>query len=205
LVQKPPLKRSQFTDFIVSENTLDRCGFTKWVFCPGMLFGSGQKWWGDRGKRNSGHEGLDLLFYMNNDGQVLRLDEKTKIPAIYDGTVVRVIDDFLGRSIFIDHGLQGNSGLITALGHTRPLKGIEAGSKVKEGDIIAIIAEISDPKIKIAPHLHITAGWTSGDLPYETLDWETIGTSEMISLIDPLDIIGGGSPLEGSLPFCRDL
>ena len=185
---------------------MDRRGFKEWIFCPGMLFNAERKWWGDRGERSSDHEGLDLFLYRNNAGQILRLDEKTEIPAIYDGTVVRVINDFLGRSIFMEHGLQGNSRLITAFGHTAPLKGIEAGSRVKEGDIIATIAKIIDPKAKIAPHLHITAGWISGDLEYETLDWETISNSEKIRLIDPVDIIGNGSlPLEESSLVCNDL
>jgi murein DD-endopeptidase MepM/ murein hydrolase activator NlpD len=171
-----------------------------------MLFGTELKWWGDRGKRNSRHEGLDLLLYRNNDGQVLRLDDKTMVPAIYDGTVVSVIDDFLGRSIFMEHHSHGNRTFFTAFGHTRPLKGIKAGSKVKEGDIIATIAEISDPKIKITSHLHITAGWASGDLQCEMLNWETIVSSKVIKMVDPLDIIGGGSSLlESSFPVCINL
>jgi murein DD-endopeptidase MepM/ murein hydrolase activator NlpD len=167
-----------------------------------MLFGSGQKWWGDRGKRSSYHEGLDLFLYGSNSGQILRIDEKTEIPAIYGGTVVRVLDDFLGKSLFIEHG----NGLITAFGHTRPLKGIKIGSRVKEGDLIATIAETSDPKTNILPHLHITAGWISGDLEHETLDWEIISNSEMIRLVDPLDIIGSAStPLESGSDICLDL
>jgi len=193
LVQRSPLKSSRFTAAIVRENSLDKRDFKEWVFCPGMLFGSGQKWWGDKGNRGRAHEGLDLLLYRNNDGEVLSLDEKTAVPAIYDGTVVRVIDDFLGRSIFMKHHAHGNSRFITAFGHTKPLAGIEAGSRVKEGDIIATIAGTSDPKINIAPHLHISAGWISAEIDYETLDWETIGSSKMIRLIDPLKIIGGGS------------
>lgn len=206
MVKRPPLKKSQFTGILVQKNALDRSGFKEWTFCPGMLFNAEHKWWGDRGKRSSAHEGLDLFLYKNNAGEVLRLDERTEVPAIYDGTVVRVIDDFLGRSIFMEHYSHGNSRIITAFGHTRPLKGIEAGSIVKEGDIIATIADISDPKIKIAPHLHITAGWTSRDLSYETLGWETIGASAMIKLVDPLDIIGSSSQLlESCSPACQDL
>ena len=72
----PPLKRSQFKDIIVSENRLDKKGFKEWIFCPGMLFRSGQKWWGDREKRGSDHEGLDLSIYRNDEGDILRLDEK---------------------------------------------------------------------------------------------------------------------------------
>lgn len=77
----PNLKRSQFTNFIVHENNLDKNGF----------------------------------------------DEGTKVSAIHDGTVGKVINDLLGRSIFMEH----SNGFITAFGHTRPLAGIKAGSKVR--------------------------------------------------------------------------
>lgn len=193
------MERSRFTDILIRQNVLDRRGFKEWVFCPGMLYGSNLKWWGDRAKRNSDHEGLDLLLYRNKDGNIHRLDETTEVPAIYDGTIVKIIDDFLGRSIFIEHG----GGFFTAFGHTRPLDGIVAGTRVKEGEIIATIAEISGPHIKIAPHLHITAGWVSEGFDYEKLKWETIGSSEMIELIDPLDIIGGNAAhLEAGSPEC---
>ena len=195
----PPLKKSQFIDIINNLNNLD---LKEWIFCPGMLFRSGQKWWGDRGYRESAHEGLDLLTYRNNKGDVLRLDEKTELPAIYDGTVIKIIDDFIGKSIFVEHG----GGFFTAFSHITPLKGIEEGTKMNEGDIIATITEISDPESRIAPHLHITAGWLSDELDYETLDWDMIGDSRMISLVNPLDIIGiDPATLDEYTPECIDL
>ena len=202
MIQKPPLKRSQFTGNLVLKNSLDRSGFKEWVFCPGMMFNAEHKWWDGRDKRSSDHEGLDLFLYRNYDGEILRLDEGTEVPAIYDGTVVRVIDDFLGRSIFMEHA----NGLITAFGHTRPLAGIVAGTRMKEGDTIATIAEITDPKMKISPHLHISAGWISGTIPYVKLNWETIVTSDTIALIDPLELINRCSKaLKVSSPVCRAL
>ena len=167
-----------------------------------MLFGSASKWWGDRGKRKTGHEGLDLFLYRNNVGDILRLAENTSVPVIYDGKVIKIINDFLGKSIFMEHGNR----LITVYGHITPLEGIKVGTKVKEGDVIATIAKISSNKIKIAPHLHITAGWISEEISPETLDWKRVANSKMVRLIDPLDIIKSGSPiLKGSLPVCNDL
>lgn len=201
--ESPSPQRSGFTDVISAKNAL---AFKSWVFCPGMLFGSDHKWWGGRGVRGTAHEGLDLLLYKNDQGEVLRLDENTRIPAIYDGTVVRVIDDYLGRSIFIDHGMHGEKRLITAFGHTKPLEHIRAGGKVKASEIAATIAGVRGPKPKTAPHLHITAALVPADFNYESLKWETIGSSGMIKLIDPLEIIGGGSDrIEGDAPECNDL
>ncbi len=166
-----------------------------------MLFDSKQKWWGKKGKRERQHEGLDLLLYRIDKGETVHLDETTAIPSIYDGTVIRVIDDFLGKSIFMEH----DNGFITAFGHTKPLADIKAGTKIKEGDIIATIAENNNPKIKIAPHLHITAGHINRDLHHESLNWESINNSEIITLLDPLDIIGNSSELENNSNICNDL
>jgi murein DD-endopeptidase MepM/ murein hydrolase activator NlpD len=206
LKQAQPLKRSRFTDLIVQYNALDETGFDEWVFCPGMLFNAGHKWWGDRATREKSHEGLDLLLYRNNKGEFLHLGERAKVPSLYDGTVVRVIDDFLGKSIFMEHSMQENRKLITAFGHIRPVNGIETGKEVKEGDIIANITDVCDNEIKIAPHLHMNEGWISGNIEYESLEWSAIGTSDMITLVDPLEIIGGDSDqLKDSSPACKDL
>lgn len=197
------MEQSSFTETLVRENSLD---LREWLFCPGMLFGSELKWWGGGGRRGTAHEGMDLLLYRDSTKAVRRLDETVMIPAMYDGTVVRIMDDYLGSSIFMDHGLRGDRRLITAFGHTAPVDGIVPGCKVKERDIIATIAELRNPKITIAPHLHVTAGWVPADFDYEDLRWETIGSSEMIKLIDPLDIIGGDAEqLEDGATECSAL
>lgn len=59
-------------------------------------------WWGDCGERDNPHEGLDLCLYRNMEDDILRLDEKTNIPAMSDGVVVKIINDFLGRSVILE-------------------------------------------------------------------------------------------------------
>ena len=72
--------------------------------------------------------------------------------------------------------------------------------------LIQVCKKINDPGLKMAPHLHITAGWISEDLDYEKLDWETISNSNMIILVDPLDTIDIDSgTLEDYPPECSDL
>src|SRR3989339_1498275 len=111
-IEYPPLKTAlvqsiltdkRFTESLVRENALDECGFKGWVFYPGMLFNAKDKWWGDQGKRDKPHEGLDLCLYRDQQDRVFRLDEKTKIPALYDGLVVRIFDDFIGKSVMMEH------------------------------------------------------------------------------------------------------
>ncbi len=99
------IKKSKFTEWIVRENALGRSGFQEWFFYPGMLFNAMNKWWGNQGKRDRPHEGLDLCFYKNRKGRILQLDESTKIPVLYDGVVVQVINDFIGKSVMVEHRL----------------------------------------------------------------------------------------------------
>ncbi|MDX2497908.1 MAG: M23 family metallopeptidase, partial [Desulfobacterales bacterium] len=170
---------------------LDEGGFKGWVFCPGMLFNSTDKWWGDQGKRDALHEGLDLCLYKDRDDTILRLGEKTKVPVIYDGIVVGIIDDFLGESVIIEHLISDgrNNRLCTIYGHTIPKDNLYVGKVVKQGDVIATLADSSTFKIKIFPHLHISLGWTSKEISYDRLDWGNIGAPNTLTMLDPLQCI----------------
>lgn len=202
----PSLRKTRFTEFLIRENALDERDFEEWIFCPGMLFSASNKWWGDQGKRDKPHEGLDLCLYRNRRDRILRLDEKTKIPVMYDGVVVKIINDFLGKSVIIEHSLPGsnNSRFCTIYGHTDPHGSVHVGRIVKEGDIIATLADSSKSKTNIFPHLHISLGWTSKIISYDKLDWETIGATNTLTLIEPLSVIDWHYlVLESALPPCR--
>ena len=185
------LRKTQFNEVLIRENALNKKGFKEWLFYSGMLFDAPDKWWGDRRKRDRPHEGLDLCLYSDRLDRVLSLDEKTKIPVMYDGTVVRILNDFLGKSIIMEHGLykNDNSRFCTIYGHTNPYVDIHAGRIVKEGDIIATLADSSKLKTNIIPHLHISLGWISEVVSYDKLDWETIAASNTLTLLNPLHII----------------
>ena len=124
------MRQSRFTDFFIRENRLDEQGFEAWAICPDMLFNAEDKWWGDRGRRDRPHEGLDLVLYRNRQERILRLGEETKIPVMYDGLVVNVIDDFLGKTLFIEHDLAdgSDSRVYTIYGHTNPERIIDVGA-----------------------------------------------------------------------------
>ena len=158
-----------------------------------MLFNTLDKWWGDQGKRDNPHEGVDLHLYKDRQDQIRRLDDKTKIPVMYDGVVVNIIDDFLGKSVIMEHRLPDDDyrRFCTIYGHTSPYDTLQAGSIVREGDIIATLAEARKPNANIFSHLHISLGWPSKDIAYERLDWETIGTQNTLVLMDPLHVIEG--------------
>jgi hypothetical protein len=187
----PSLKETRFTEWLILENGLDAPGLKEWVFYPGMLFNAAGKWWGDKGLRHRPHEGLDLLLYKDRQDRIVRLDEKSRIPVMFDGVVVSIINDFLGRSVIVEHVLPNRmpGRLCTIYGHTRPLKGLHVGRGVKQGEIIATLADPGPSAFPMAPHLHISVGWTSRPISYERLNWDTIGDSGTLTLLDPLDSI----------------
>jgi murein DD-endopeptidase MepM/ murein hydrolase activator NlpD len=191
----PSLGKTRFTEVIIRENALDERGFEEWIFFPGMLFNALDKWWADQGKRKKPHEGLDLCLYRDRRNRVHRLDEKTKIPAMYDGVVVRIVNDFLGKSVIIEHALSDsdNGKFCTIYGHTNPHAGLRVGRIVKQGDIIATLADSGKSKANILPHLHISLGWKSGFISYDEFDWETMGVTDTLTLLDPLYFIDRGT------------
>ncbi len=186
------LYKTDFNEFFARENALNKSDFKEWVFCPGMLFNSLDKWWGDQGRRGRPHQGLDLCQYRDRWDKVFALDEKMKIPAMYDGIVVTIINDFLGQSVIMEHGIPNSnkSRFYTIYGHTRPQDGLHVGRIFKEGDIIATLADSTKSKADIFPHLHISLGWAPGPVSHDKLDWETIGASNTLALLDPLHVIG---------------
>jgi len=186
-----PFQKARFTEFLIRENGLYKCGFKGWFFHPGMLFQATDKWWGDKGTRHSPHEGLDLCLYTDQANRVVSLGEHTKIPAIYDGVVARMVDDFLGKSIMIEHVLSNgdNSRLYTFYGHTTPGNGLHVGKTVKEGEIIATLALPVESRTDISAHLHISLGWASEAILHNELDWDMVGDSKALTLLDPLPVI----------------
>lgn len=187
----PFLKKSRFTEFLVRENDLNDSGFQEWVFYPGMLFNTMDQWWGNQGKRKRPHEGLDLSLYRDRENRILRLGEKTKIPVLYDGIVVRVVDDFIGKSVMVEHRPLDSDypRLCTIYGHTNLPRHLHVGRIVKAGDIIATLARPDKSQRNISPHLHISVGWISQNISYENLDWETMPSLKALKWVDPLKVI----------------
>lgn len=199
----PSLRNTRFTEFLIQKNALDQNGFNGWVFCPGMLFQSTDKWWGDQGKRDKPHEGLDVCLYKDRNHRILRLGETAKIPVIYDGTVVGIVEDFLGKSVIIEHLFNDlNNRLCTIYGHTIPKDNLHVGKIVKQGEVIATLADSGRSKTNIFPHLHISLGWTSNAISYDRLNWKTIGALNTLTLLDPLKVIDFGLPPD-QLSFIR--
>jgi murein DD-endopeptidase MepM/ murein hydrolase activator NlpD len=186
------IRDSGFTEVLVRENGLDRCGFQTWAFLPAMLFGAKQKWWGDRGKRTTPHEGLDLCLFNDTSGSLYRLEEGTRIPAMYDGTIVAIIDDFLGASIVLEHRPPKHCHpFLTIYGHMAVREVLQLRSTVREADIIGTLVDSGKSQVNIHPHLHVSLAWPSESASYDSLTWRDFNNPELFTMIDPLDAIGG--------------
>jgi murein DD-endopeptidase MepM/ murein hydrolase activator NlpD len=200
-------KKTRFTQWLIRENGLDEPGLKEWVFCPGMVFRAECKWWGDKGPRNTPHEGLDIFLYRDRQDRIIRLDEKTRIPVMFDGVVVSIINDFLGSSVMVEHVFSERElgRLCTIYGHTNPLKDIHIGWGLKQGDIMGTLADPGQTGFNLMPHLHISVGWASKPISYDRLNWDTIGSSGALTLLDPLDIINWQYQiLDETDSICRD-
>ena len=108
-----------------------------------------------------------------------------------DGVVKAMFKDYLGKALIIEHEHSGsNTGrFISFYAHTNPRSEIEAGVIVKEGDVIATLADTSHSKVNIMPHLHFSLGLPSKSFSYDGFVWNTIRNPEMITLLDPLAVI----------------
>ena len=165
--------------------------FKEWFFYKGMLFGSLEKWWGDAGQiRQIPHEGLDVGFYKDTDNRVLPLNNRAKIPVMADGTIVEISDDdFLGSSVFVRHEIFDKSlkVLHSVYAHSTPFDSLCVNDKVKKGDAIATIADLTKRNLQISGHLHLSMIWLSKDYPVELLKWQILPTSNNAVMVDPLE------------------
>ena len=181
---------SMFADRLVQCNGLHEAGFHQWVFRPGMLFGAVEIWWGQGGNRDRPHEGLDVCCYRDRRGRVHALDTAIRVPVMYEGEVAAILEDFLGLSVFVRHGIHDGEGrwLYTVYGHTGPVGGVRPGRTLEEGDVLGTLAGRRGGKTGAPPHLHLTVAWVQQSVSGEALDWETMADPRWALLLDPFDV-----------------
>lgn len=167
-------------------------GFKSWAFDSGMFFMAPNKWWGDFGKRDFPHEGLDLCLYKDGRNNTRRVDENTQIPVVQDGRIRAIFKDFLGYALIIWHDIDGgeNAGFLSIYAHTTPRSDLHVGTRVKKKERIAMIAGTRRSKANILPHLHLSFGWPTQSMVYNNFEWNLLRDPDLITLLDPLDILG---------------
>jgi murein DD-endopeptidase MepM/ murein hydrolase activator NlpD len=183
--------QSEFVSYLIRINKLDALDFDRFVFFYGMLFGSKKKWWGKKGLRSSAHEGLDLCFFQSRQDKNFRLDGSTEVPMIYDGQVVHMTDDFLGKTVITRHTFEDpeQHGLLSLYGHLNPDKNLRIGDEIKAGQAFAKIAGFANRKTILLPHVHISLAKPELLPPADRLEWEFLNTVDQNVFIDPLKVI----------------
>ncbi len=183
--------KTRFNEYVLRANRLDAAGFEQWVFYPGMLFDSLESWWGTGTSRAKCHEGIDICLFTDTQGHQLRLDHTACIPVMYDGQLVKIADDYIAQSIFVQHDSYDDTGrqLYTVYAHTDPYPQLTEGSMLCEGDIIATIADGVQQKAKMLSHVHVSVAWVPRYVSYEKLTWNTLGDKQIVRLVDPLEVI----------------
>jgi hypothetical protein len=176
---------------LLGANGLDPKRFKSWIFTPGMHFKSPNKWWGDLGKRDFPHEGIDFCLYRDDTGRIVRLDQKTRLPAMHSGSIKSLFNDYLGQAMVIEHDAESSQAvpLISIYAHTTPLDHINTGYTVAKGEIIATIADTSQSKAKILPHLHYTIGIPRAKLVVDSFVWNHMRDPDRIALLDPIGLL----------------
>jgi len=183
----------RFTEMLIQANRIDPAEFQRWVFLPGMRFGSTAKWWGDFGQRDFPHEGVDFCLYEHCSGQVCQLDETTRIPVMEEGIVRAIFRDYLGQAVIVEHGRTADpeDGFLSVYAHTSPREDLHPGVVVGAGEIIATIADTRRSKAKIFPHLHLSLSRPAPDLIYENFVWNSMRDPDRVTLMDPMNLIDG--------------
>ena len=179
---------SNFISRLVDINHLSTLGFERFIFFPGMLFNSKEKWWGRSGFRPTSHEGVDLCFFAGKGGAGFRLDETVRVPMVYDGIIVHMMDDFFGKTVVTRHdfGDAGNGPVLSLYGHVHPDPRLKIGDRICRGDVFASIADTLGRSRLLPPHLHISLA-KSRMLPQaERLTWEMLNQVDRSVFIDPM-------------------
>jgi hypothetical protein len=184
---------SKFFSNLVLLNRLDRLGFDRFVFFPGMLFLTFETWWGGSGMRKTAHEGLDICFFVNSRKERYRLDESINVPVLYEGRIVRIMDDFLGQTLVVQYVLEGldKVSLLFFYAHILPDPRLQIGDDIEPGKQIGTIADASKTSSPLMSHLHLSLAWEFMLPPVDTLSWEILNQVNRSVFIDPLLLLSG--------------
>jgi murein DD-endopeptidase MepM/ murein hydrolase activator NlpD len=176
---------------LIAANRLNAADFCSWAFYPGMRYKALDKWWGDLGRRDFPHEGLDFCLFLDPSGRLRHLGANTWIPAMHDGVVRALFTDYLGQAVIIEHGNAPDKRqpYLSAYAHTQPLKEIRPGTRVKRGNIIATIADTRHSKANILPHLHYSIARATSEMVYKGMVWNDMRDPAKMVLINPERIV----------------
>jgi hypothetical protein len=161
-----------------------------WLFYPGMLLDSYDKWWDDFAKRPCAHEGIDICFFREGSGKISPLARNANIPAMDKGLILNRCKDFLGESLVIAHEgvLPLTPKVVFVYSHLEIEKKIVPGCRVEKNQIIGRTFDTSKKQSKLLSHLHFSCVELMDKIPLDVLDWDLFPDREKVNLINPVFI-----------------
>ncbi len=185
---------SKFSDYLqaISQvndlpNGLENGQSVQWLFHCGMLFSTKDKWWGDFKFRHAVHEGIDITYFRTNPADLQIFDKSIKVPAMDDGIIVNICDDFLGRTLVVEHenSFVFNRRILFAYAHIIPEKRLKIGQSIKKKEVIARVCDTcKNPQLP--PHLHFSCFEASRQVLPEHLNWNLFSGGRDVNLIHPV-------------------
>jgi hypothetical protein len=109
--------------------------------------------------------------------------------VIAQGRVFAFCQDFLGHSVFLDHGVSGSLRFLSVYAHVVPLRHAVMGQRMQTGDVVGTIADTTGRKNRMPAHVHISLMKVPQTVTAGMLDWDFICNSQQAALIDPLSMI----------------
>jgi len=187
---------SKFSDYLEAISRINNLGnasnYTnaskvQWLFHSGMLFSSQDKWWGDFGLRSSVHEGIDITFYREDQNKIFCFDDSIKVPAMDDGILLNICDDFLAKTLVIKSKdvTSTDRQVLFAYAHITPEKKLKPGCNIKKSEVIAKVCN-TNKNPQLPSHLHCSCFEVPKNIQPEYLNWNLFSKSSDILLINPV-------------------
>jgi len=176
---------------VLEENNTILSNLTYFILYPGMEYRSQVKWWPDKGVRPTLHEGIDFCYYLDSACKEHYVTPDFKVPVMADGRVMTICDDYLGQTVFLDHGYDCVSRFLSIYAHIVPLKDLQKGDMLVQGEVIATVADTTGRKNRMPAHLHISLMQADRRISADKFDWNLMCYGKNIELLDPLSMIIG--------------
>ena len=158
-----------------------------WLFHPGMLFLSRDKWWGDYRYRHTEHEGIDITFFSDGKEKIGQFSDRFKIPSFSDGRLIQICSDFLGQSMVVELPDRCSRYHRTVLvyAHVTPLTRMAAGVSIKKHEVIATACGTAKNP-QLPPHLHLSCFEILKKIPAPEMNWSLFTSQRsFVRMINP--------------------
>ncbi|MBU1341433.1 MAG: M23 family metallopeptidase, partial [Proteobacteria bacterium] len=121
-----------------------------------------------------------------HSNEVQCFDSSIKIPAMDDGMIINICDDFLGQTLVIEH--KNSKALacriLFAYSHIIPEKDVNIDLAIKKEDIIATVCD-TRKNPQLPPHLHFSCFEVSKQVLPRHLNWNLFSNCRELNVIHP--------------------